>query len=601
MNAPLSFIELGPGDSVKATFPVDKMVCSIGTDANCDIRLRGRSIEPVHAQVRITAKGAVIEGVGDKFVVNGRRTDNHPLQQGDILDFGTVRLRCQFAQRSRDSGVRPPQGSSNGLLSSLARFSEALAGTYDVDQLLETMLDTIIAVTQAARGGVLLLVEGQAQVRVARTAGGKPGAGQLAISDSIVDRVLQTRQPLIVSDALNDREFKAAESVMDFKICSVLCVPLMTRGDLLGVIYLGNENVVNLFTEEAREVALVFAAEAAMVLRNAILFNDLQLTNQSLTAQIERMNFGSLIGASDSMRELFRRVDKVAATDISVLITGETGTGKELVAAELHRRSPRAKGPFVAINCGAIPENLLESELFGHVRGAFTGAVATREGKFAAANGGSLFLDEIGEMPIALQVKLLRALEERRVTRIGEHSPKDIDIRVIAATNRDLAAEVKAGKFREDLYYRLNVVRLHLAPLRERGDDVLLLSKYFLKRFSEEMGVQVRGFSDSGLRAMQLHQWPGNIRELENRIKKALVFCEANEINAEDLELAPLQTGRIEPLVEAKEAFAASYVRKVLEINGGNRTQTAKDLDVDVRTIYRYLERERDDDGLELA
>ena len=596
MNAPLSFVELGTGDSVKATYAVDKLVCSIGTDANCDVRLRGRGIAAVHAQVRIGGKGALIEGVGDKFVVNGRRTDNHMLQQGDILDFGTVRLRCQLAQRTRDSGLRPTQGSGNGLLTSLARFSEALAGTYDVDQLLETMLDTIILVTQAARGAVLLVAAGHAQVRVARTAGSKPAGDKLAISDSIVDRVLQTRQPIIVSDALNDREFKAAESVMDFKICSVLCVPLMTRGELLGVIYLGNENVVNLFTEEAREVATVFAAESAMVLRNAILINELQTSNQSLTAQIERMNFGSLIGASDSMRELFKRVDKVAATDISVLVTGETGTGKELVAAELHRRSPRAKGPFVAINCGAIPENLLESELFGHVRGAFTGAVATREGKFAAANGGSLFLDEIGEMPIALQVKLLRALEERRVTKIGEHSPKDIDIRVIAATNRDLAAEVKAGRFREDLYYRLNVVRLHLAPLRERGDDVLLLSKYFLKRFTEEMGVRTKTFSEGAALAMQMHQWPGNIRELENRIKKALIFCESAEINVDDLELAPLQAGKIEPLVDAKEAFAASYVRKILDINGGNRTQTARDLGVDVRTIYRYLERARDGD-----
>lgn len=592
---PLTFVEIGPGETVKATYPVvDKAVFSIGTDGNCDVRLRGRGIMAVHATVRVTPKAVTIEAVGDKFVVNGRRTEQHALQQGDILDIGTVRLRFQQTVRPRESGVRPTQGGA-GLLTALSKFSEALAQTYDVDRLLETMVDTIIDVTHAARGVVMLLIDGVPQVRVARAAGAKASSGNLAISDSIVERVLQTRQSIIVSDALSDREFKAAQSVMDFKICSVLCAPLATRGDLLGVIYLGNDNVVNLFSEEAREVATVFAAQAAMVLRNAILINELQLTNQSLTAQIERMNFGSLIGASDSMRELFRRVDKVAATDISVLITGETGTGKELVANELHRRSPRAKGPFVAINCGAIPENLLESELFGHVKGAFTGAVATREGKFQSANGGTLFLDEIGEMPISLQVKLLRVLEDHRVTRVGEHAPRDIDIRVVAATNRNLGQEVKAGKFREDLYYRLNVVRLELAPLRERGDDVLLLSRWFLKRFSEEMGVQVRGFTDDANRAMQLHQWPGNIRELENRIKKALVFCDSGEINAADLELGALQTGRIEALVDAKETFAAGYVRKVLGINGGNRAQTAKDLGVDVRTIYRYLQRERDE------
>ena len=595
MSQPFTFLELGPGDTTRGTYALEKMVCSIGTDALCDIRLKGRSIEPVHAQVRTTSKGATIEAMAERIVVNGRRVDQHALQPGDIIDIGTVRLRFQAPVKVREPTLRPAHGAGIGQLSMLARFSESLSGTWDVDRLLETMLDAIIDATQASRGVVMLMVDGKPQVRVARQLGGKPGQGNLALSDSIVARVIQTRTPEVVSDALNHREFQAAQSVMDFKICSVLCVPLLNRGDLLGVIYLGNDNVVNLFTEESREVAVVFAAQAALAVRNAILINELQLNNQSLTQQIERMNFGSLIGASDSMKELFRRVEKVAATDISVLITGETGTGKELVASEVHRRSARPKGPFVALNCGAIPENLLESELFGHVRGAFTGAVATRDGKFQAAHGGTLFLDEIGEMPLSLQVKLLRVLEDRKVVRVGEHAARDIDIRVVAATNRDLATEVKAGRFREDLYYRLNVVRLHLAPLRERGEDVVLLARYFLKRYADEMGVRVRGFGDDALRSLHLHLWPGNIRELENRIKKALIFCEGSEVTAADLELAPLNADRIEPLTDAKESFARTYVHKILEINGGNRTQTAKDLGVDVRTIYRYIERDKDE------
>lgn len=598
MSQAYSFLEIGQGDAVRSTFPLEKMVCSIGTDNQCDIRLKGRGIESVHAQVRTGAKGAVIESMAERIVVNGRRVDNHTLQAGDIVDIGTVRLRFAVATKPRELSSRPASGPGLGLLSALARFSESLSGTWDVDRLLETLLDAIIDATHASRGVVMLMVDGKPQVRVARQAGGKPGQANLALSDSIIARVVQTRAPEVVSDALNHREFQAAQSVMDFKICSVLCVPLLNRSELLGVIYLGNDNVVNLFTEESRDVAVVFAAQAAMAVRNAILINELQLNNQSLTQQIERMNFGSLIGASDSIKELFRRVEKVAATDISVLVTGETGTGKELVASEVHRRSGRAKGPFVAINCGAIPENLLESELFGHVRGAFTGAVATRDGKFQAAHGGTLFLDEIGEMPLALQVKLLRVLEDRKAVRVGEHSGKEIDIRVVAATNRDLAAEVKAGRFREDLYYRLNVVRLHLPPLRDRGDDVVLLARYFLKRFSEEMNMRIRGFSDDAMRSLHLHQWPGNIRELENRIKKALIFCEGGEVTASDLELAPLNADRIEPLTDAKETFARSYVRRILEINGGNRTQTAKDLGVDVRTIYRYIEREKDEPEL---
>jgi len=372
----------------------------------------------------------------------------------------------------------------------------------------------------------------------------------------------------------------------------------MVRGELLGVIYLGNDNVVNLFTREALNVATVFAAQAAMVLRNAILIRELQLSNESLTQQIERMNFGGLIGTSPSMREIFRKIDKVAKTDVSVLIEGETGTGKELVAGELHRRSNRKNGPFVVINCGAIPENLLESELFGHVKGAFTGAIATRDGKFQQAHGGTIFLDEIGDMPLKLQVKLLRVLEERTLTRIGESKSRAIDIRVVAATNRNLAEEVKAGNFRQDLYYRLNVVRLHLDGLRDRGDDVELLARYFLRRYAEELGVVLNGFSEDAMRAMRLHKWPGNIRELENRIKKATIFCDTGTITAEDMDLAELNADQIEPLNEAKESFALLYVRRILELNGGNRTDTARDLGVDVRTVFRYLERARELDDL---
>jgi len=591
--------ELGPGDVVKTSYPIEKLVCSVGSDVQTDIQLRGRGILEVHAQLRTSQKGVAIEAVGaERLVVNGRRCDTHLLQPGDILDIGTVRLRFHVGERGRDRGGRAGSAAGiDGLLGALARFSENLASTYAVDNLLETMLDSIIAVTHATRGVVLLLVDGKPQVRTSRSL---PGAlqtkGDLAISDSIVERVLQSRQPVIVSDALHDREFSAAQSVMDFRICSVLCVPLMVRGELLGAIYLGNENVVNLFTEQAREVATVFAAQAAMVLRNAILIRELQLSNQTLTQQIERMNFGSLIGACESMREMFRKIEKVAPTDVSVLIEGETGTGKELVAGEIHRRSQRAKGPFIVINCGAIPENLLESELFGHVRGAFTGAVATRDGKFQAAHGGTLFLDEIGELPLALQVKLLRVLEERRVQRVGESTAKEVDIRVVAATNRNLAEEVKAGRFREDLYYRLNVVRLYQAPLRERGEDVVLLARYLLKRHGDEMGVRVSGFSDDALRAMQLHRWAGNIRELENRIKKAVIFCDTGTISAADLELDAVVEGTVEPLAEAKETFARTYVHRILALNGGNRTLAAKDLGVDVRTIFRYIERERDDE-----
>jgi transcriptional regulator with PAS, ATPase and Fis domain len=274
-----------------------------------------------------------------------------------------------------------------------------------------------------------------------------------------------------------------------------------------------------------------------------------------------------------------------------VLVAGETGTGKELVAREIHRRSPRASGPFVAVNCGAIPESLLESELFGHVRGAFTGAVATRGGKFQAANGGTLFLDEIGDMPVSLQVKLLRALQERTVTKVGDSRPEPVDIRVLAATNKVLEDEIAAGRFREDLYYRLNVVSIVLPPLRDRGEDVIVIARFFLQKYAREFASRARTFAPAAAVALRKYAWPGNIRELENRIKKAVVLADKPLVGPEDLDLGPESLAPVLPLAQAKEEFQKRYINEVLERNDGNRTKTAKDLGVDPRTIFRHLEK----------
>jgi transcriptional regulator with PAS, ATPase and Fis domain len=313
-----------------------------------------------------------------------------------------------------------------------------------------------------------------------------------------------------------------------------------------------------------------------------------------MAEELQEKKFGDIIGSCPGLQEVFKKVEKVAATDISVLITGETGTGKELIAREIHRRSARRDGPFVVVNCGAIPENLMESELFGHVRGAFTGAVATRAGKFQVADKGTLFLDEIGELPVALQVKLLRALQERIVMKVGDTKPESVDIRVLAATNRDLEEEIKKANFREDLFYRLNVVNLHLPPLRERGDDVVLIAKLLLTKYSSEYGSKVKGFTPNAIIAVRKYDWPGNVRQLENRIKKAVVLCDKTLIGPEDLDLFPEALMPIAPLAQAREDFTRRYILEVLERNNGNRTKTARDLGVDPRTIFRYLEREPD-------
>jgi transcriptional regulator with PAS, ATPase and Fis domain len=326
-------------------------------------------------------------------------------------------------------------------------------------------------------------------------------------------------------------------------------------------------------------------------LANAIMVRDLRLDREQLSQRLEEMRFGSIIGASDAMQEIFRKVEKVAPTDVTVLVSGQTGTGKELVAREIHNRSDRFKQPFMAINCGAIPENLLESELFGHVKGAFTGAEKTRKGKFQAAEGGTVFLDEIGEMPVSLQVKLLRVLQEREVTKVGSSEPESVDIRVIAATNKDLEAAVEAGQFREDLYYRLNVISLDLPPLNMRGDDVILIARYYINEICDDLDVGTKELSPEAKAALKEYEWPGNVRQLENKLKKAILLSDRSILSADDLGLEPEMIDPIAPLSEAKERFAYRYVLEALERNDGNRTAAADELEVDPRTIFRYLEK----------
>jgi transcriptional regulator with GAF, ATPase, and Fis domain len=480
----------------------------------------------------------------------------------------------------------------------LLEFSQRLMASYEISTLFDQLLDVVIQVTNADKGFIVLVESGEPVVKVARNLRHETISDAVShLSDAILARVMATKKPLIISDALNDTDFKDSLSVMNLRLTSVMCVPLLERGNLIGIIYVGNDNVAQLFDEAALEILTIFASQASLLIRNALLVNELQLDKRSLQERIERMRFGEILGSSPAMQEVFRKVERVAGTDITVLVTGETGTGKELIAREIHNRSPRAKGPFVSINCGAIPENLLESELFGHVRGAFTGAVSSKPGRFQVANKGTLLLDEIGEMPLALQVKILRALQDRTVTRVGDTANEPVDIRVIAATNRDLEADTKAGHFREDLYYRLNVVHLLLPPLRDRGDDVVVLARYLLSRYAQELLSKVRGFTPGAISAIKRYHWPGNIRELENRIKKALVLADKALLGPDDLGINSDELPAILTLADARERWQRQYINEVLSLNGGNRTRTARDLGVDPRTIFRHLEREESGAG----
>ena len=576
-----------------------KKITSMGAAPENDIVLPDPLVGDAFAHILFDGQTYTIATLSRKsdLMVNGKKRKKHKLSHDDKLVVGAIELR--FSLIDAQAPVEDEAADTVAEIDAyhkLFDFSAKLMEKHDLDQLLEALMDSVVEITSADKGFLILMDGEQMHVKVARNLMRENIADAVSqLSDSIVAKVVKTQKPVIISDAMNDEEFAGSKSIMKLRLTSVICVPLLDRGKLIGLIYVGNDSVVDLFQPETMQILTVFAAQASLIVANALLLDHLRVDNHQLNQRLEQIRFGEIVGTSAPMQEVFKKVEKVAGTDISVLITGETGTGKELIAREIHARSPRARAPFVTINCGAIPENLLESELFGHVKGAFTGAVANKQGKFQAAHGGTLFLDEIGEMPLNLQVKLLRAIQEKIIIRVGDTRPEPVDIRIVAATNRNLEDEIQAGRFREDLYYRLNVVNIHLPPLRDRQEDVVVIARYLLGRYAKEYDSKVKGFSPNATVGIRKHHWPGNIRELENRIKKALVLAESTMIGPDDLGLTPDVLPPILTLAEAKEKFQRDYINEVLALNNGNRTKTARDLGVDPRTVFRHLEKETTD------
>lgn len=333
--------------------------------------------------------------------------------------------------------------------------------------------------------------------------------------------------------------------------------------------------------------------ELTTVIENALNRKKLEMENLYLkTALSEKTSYGSLIGKSLVMKRIFELVDTVAKSNSSILITGESGTGKELVAQAIHQKSLRRESPFVAVNCAAIPDNLFESELFGHERGAFTGAVERRIGKFEMAHTGTLFLDEIGCMPTNLQSKLLRAIQENKIERIGGTKPIEVDVRIVSATNQDLTQAIQDKNFREDLFYRLNVIPVHLPPLRERKEDIPLLIYHFLKRFNEELKKNIKSISKEAEQVLVNYNWPGNVRELSNVIERAVVLCQKEEIAGQGLFVLVQNTYPAissQTLDEAVNNFEREFLLQAIKQNNNNHTQTAKKLGIHRSTLLSRL------------
>jgi Nif-specific regulatory protein len=359
-----------------------------------------------------------------------------------------------------------------------------------------------------------------------------------------------------------------------------------------GCIYLDTCNADSRFDEDHLQLVAAIAGTSAVALENARRMKWLEQENLRLSTEINLDH--NLIGESPQMKEVYRFLARAAPTEANVLLQGESGTGKELAARAIHRNSPRASTPFIAINCAAIPEGLLESELFGHERGAFTGAVTQKKGRLEVANGGVVFLDEIGELAPALQVKLLRVLQEREFERVGGTRPISVDVRLIAATNKDLGEAVKSGTFRKDLFYRLNVLSVVMPPLRERREDIAVLANYFVAKYIKKCGMRAKRLSPEAVACLVNYDWPGNVRELENAIERALVLGISDVIPPEDLPESILENGSTPSIEGAKYHHEVKELKKQLILNAlketkGNYTEAAQSLGVHVNYLHRLI------------
>jgi len=514
----------------------------------------------------------------------------------DAITQATTQIRPQdvlYLQPERILKQLPATSRLGRNLNALLKISRVVHSISDLNQLQRQILELIFEVVPAERGAILLDDTGNEKfsslfVHPRSVKRGEP----VRVSRTITRQVMEQGVAILGADVPGSGGLSGVESLVTFQVRSLLCVPLTVFQRVIGCIYLDTTNPVTRFDRDHLELVAGIAGISAVALENARRLLWLEQENLRLATEINLQH--NMVGESSPMKEVYRFLSRVAPTDATVLVGGESGTGKELVARAIHRNSPRTSRPFVAINCAAIPEGLLESELFGYERGAFTGAQRQKKGRLEMADGGVVFLDEIGEMAPSLQVKLLRVLQEREFERLGGARPISVDIRLIAATNKDLAHAVKAGTFREDLYYRLNVVSVVVPPLRERPEDVPILAEYFVSKFAVKCKVKAKKISPEAMSGLMNYDWPGNVRELENAIERALVLGVSDTIRPEDLPESVLEKDPAPGVQEARYHLAVKQLKKHLILTAveearGNYTEAARILGVHANYLHRLV------------
>jgi len=611
------------GSLTGQTFPLEEPGLTLGRDHGNAVHLRDLAVSRHHCAIERKEGRFRLRDLDSRqgTFVNGVPVSERDLQHGDLVTVGSSLFL--FQTRSDEPGTAPepallderdwtsantvhlmvdavppetmlaptPDARATRDLRALLRIAGALHEIRATAPLARRFLELSLETVPAERATVLLLDPTGALVS-ASALDRKAGTEPFPISRTLIERVVAERSAVLSNDVLQSGGWDGVESVQVARIQSLLAVPLTGRDGTLGVLYLDTREPGVRFDERHLELMTAAAGIAVVALANVRHLEALEEERQRIAEVLD----AGMIGESPRMRELQRLLARVAATDATVLLRGESGTGKEVAARAIHRGSPRAGKAFVAVNCATLSETLLQSELFGHERGAFTGAVERKIGRIEIAQGGTLFLDEIGEIPSALQARLLRVLQEREFERVGGTRPIKADVRVIAATNRDLEKGIREGSFREDLFYRLNVIAVTLPTLRERREDVPLLASHFATLFGRKVGRRMAGFTVEARACLLRYDWPGNVRELANAVERAVVLGEGELIRPEDLpetllESAPAARGGVPvgKYHETVNAFKKRLILDALDQAGGNVTRAAELLDLNSTYLHRLI------------
>jgi two-component system, NtrC family, response regulator HydG len=596
-----------------AVFAINEDTLVIGRETSAHLSIADASVSRRHSRIEKKDDGFVIT---DLDSLNGTFVNDVPvksrlLEHGDRVRIGDsifLFLTHEGDSMSKSSDVRIEEtqvisGSTVQIrfdhaiylmgrdLSALMKVSTTINSIRGLDDLLERLLELLFEVVPAQRGVILLVNEGSFETSLVFGLHRTHGKDRtVTVSRTFVQQVLRDGVALLANDGVSEWT-EASDSLISTGAQSVMCVPLLLFDRKLGVLYLDTTSPRDPFNNDHLKLVAAISGIAAVAIENARQFEWLETEKERLLSDVNIEH--NMIGETAAMQRVYHFISKVAPTDATVLISGESGTGKELAARAIHRNSKRAQKAFVAVNCAALNESLLESELFGHEKGSFTGALAQKKGRLEIADAGTIFLDEIGELTSSLQVKLLRVLQEREFERVGGTVTLKVDLRVIAATNKNLEEAIEVGEFRQDLFYRLNVVSLEMPALRERREDIMLLANYFADKYGARCNRKLKGFSPEARTCLTSYDWPGNVRELENAVERAVVLGTTDMILAEDLPEALLERD-VNVTNPATYHDAVAQTKRMIILNAmdkaeGNFSQAAKLLGVHPNYLQRLV------------